>query len=82
MRQFMQACLFAFTDAMSVIRADLDPALKGVGVASSLSAYHGYRGSMRWESRLKPFYLLDGKDVSHAMLVRYSAIIHDQHCLS
>jgi hypothetical protein len=77
MRQFMQACVFAFTDCMSVVRADLDPAQKGVGVASSLSAHHGYRSSMGRESRPKPFYLLDGTDVSHAVPICYYAIIHD-----
>jgi hypothetical protein len=29
-RQFMQACLFAFTDVMPVVGADLDPALRSV----------------------------------------------------
>jgi hypothetical protein len=32
----MQACLFAFTDVVSVVRADLDPTLKSVSVAASL----------------------------------------------
>jgi hypothetical protein len=42
MRQFMQACRFAFTNVVSVVRADLDPALVSVSVAASLSAQHGY----------------------------------------
>jgi hypothetical protein len=41
MRQFMQARLFAFTDAVSAVRADLDPALKSVSMADPLSTYHG-----------------------------------------
>jgi hypothetical protein len=36
MRQFMHACLFAFTDVVPVVRADLDAALKRVGAAASL----------------------------------------------
>jgi hypothetical protein len=42
----MQACLFAFTDIESVIRADLNPALKSVGVTASPASPYGYGGDM------------------------------------
>ncbi len=79
MRQFMQACPFAFTDAVSVIRPDLDPTLKMVSVASALAAHHRQGVGVGRESCLEPFHLLDGADVSRAMLVVYDTIAHDQH---
>ena len=79
MRQFMQACLFAFTDVVSVVRADLDPALKSVSVAASLSTHHGYGVGVCRERSLEPVHLLDGMDVTCTMLIAYYAIILDQH---
>ena len=43
MRQFMQACLFAFANAAAVVGADLDAALERVSMAPSPSARNGYR---------------------------------------
>ena len=37
-RQFMQACLLAFTGAIPAVRADLDPALNSISVADPLPA--------------------------------------------
>jgi hypothetical protein len=79
MRQFMQACLFAFTNVVSVVRADLDPALASVSVAASLSSHHGYGVGMSRERSLKPVHLLDGIDVTCTMLMAYYAIVLDQH---
>ena len=79
MRQFMQACPFAFTDAVSVVRADLDPALKSVSMAAPLSTHHGDGVGMRRECGLEPLHLLDGMDVSCTMPMVYYAIVDDQH---
>jgi hypothetical protein len=76
----MQACLFAFTDIISVVRANLDPALNSVSVAASLSTHHGYRAGVCRERSRKPVHLLDGMDVTCAMLIVYCAVILDQHC--
>src|SRR6266567_2660160 len=80
MRQFMQACLFACADVISVVRADLDQALKSVSVAASLSTHHGYGVGVCRERSLEPVHLLDGNDVTCTMLIAYYAIILDQHC--
>ena len=80
MCQFMQACLFAFTDVVSAVRADLDPTLKSVSVAASLSAHHGYWVGVCRESSLEPVHLLDGMNVTCTMLIAYYATILDQHC--
>jgi len=80
MRQFMQACLFAFTDVVSVVRADLDPTLKSVSVAASVSAHHGYEFGVCRECSREPVHLLDGMDVTCTMLMVYYAIMLDQHC--
>jgi hypothetical protein len=80
MRQFMQACLFAFTDVVPVVRADLDPALKSVSAAASLSTHHGYRVSVSQEGSLEPVHLLDGMDVACTMLMVYYSIILDEYC--
>jgi hypothetical protein len=45
-RQFMQACLFAFTDVDSVIRADLNPTLKSVSGAAAPASPYGYGRDM------------------------------------
>jgi len=79
MRQFMQACLFAFPDVVSVVRTDLDPPLKGVSVAASLSTYHGHGVVVSRESSLEPLHLLDGRNVSSAMPMVYCAIAYDQY---
>lgn len=79
MRQFMQACLFAFTNVVSVVRTDLDPPLKSVSVTATLSTHHGNGVGVCWESSLEPLHLLDGMDVSRTMPVVYYAIAHDQH---
>jgi hypothetical protein len=60
MRQFMQACLYAFPDVVSVVRADLDPTLKGVSVTASLSTHQGHGVGVCRERSLEPFHLLDG----------------------
>jgi hypothetical protein len=70
-RQFMQACLFAFTDVMPVVRADLDPALNSVSVAAPLSTHHGYRAGVCQECCHEPIHLLDGMDVPCAMPIVY-----------
>jgi hypothetical protein len=80
MRQFMQACLFAFTDVVPVVRADLDPTLKSVSAAASLSTHHGYRAGVSRERSPEPVHLLDGMDVTCTMLMAYYSIILDQHC--
>jgi hypothetical protein len=80
MRQLMQACLFALTDAVSVIRADLDPALKGVSVAAAVSAHYDYGVGVCRERSLEPVHLLDGMDVSCTMLMVNYAIVLDLHC--
>ena len=80
MRQFMQACLFAFTDVRSAVRADLDPTLKSVSLAASLSTHHGYEAGVCRERGLEPVHLLDGMDVTCTMLIAYYATILDQHC--
>jgi hypothetical protein len=79
MRQFMQACLFAFTNAVSVVRTDLDSPLKSVSVAAALSTHHGHGVVVCRESSLEPLHLLDGMDVSRTMPMVYYAIAHDQH---
>jgi hypothetical protein len=79
MRQFVQACLFAFTDIVSVVRADLDPMLKSVSAASPLPANHGYEVGVCRERSLEPVQLLDGMDVICAMPMIYRVIILDQH---
>ena len=79
MRQFMQACLFAFTDVVSVIHADLDPTLNSISVAASPSARHGYGVGVCRERGLEPVQLLDGTDVACTMLMSYYAIALDQH---
>ncbi len=79
MRQFMQACLFAFTDVVTVVRADFDPTLKSVSVAASLSAHHGYGVGVCRERSLEPVHLLDGMDVACTMLMVYYVIGLDQH---
>ena len=78
-RQFMQACLFAFADAAPVVRADLDPALRSVGAAASPSTHHGYRAGVRPERSREPVHLLDGMDVNCTMLKTYYAVILYQH---
>src|SRR5215469_12347251 len=78
-RQFMQACLFAFTDVIPVVRADLDPALTSVSVAASLSTHHGYRAAVCPERSREPAHLLDGMDVTCTMLIVYYAVTLDQH---
>jgi hypothetical protein len=80
MRQFMQACLFAFTDVVSVVRADFDPTLKSVSVAASLSTHHGYGGGVCRERSLEPVHLLDGMDVACTMPMVYYPVILYQHC--
>ena len=80
MRQFMQACLFAFTDVVSVVRADLDPTLKSISVAASLPAHHGYEFVMCRERGPEPVHLLDVMDVTCTMLMGYYAIMLDQYC--
>ncbi len=82
MRQLMQACLFAFTDVVPVIHADLDPALKGVSAADSLSTHHADGAGMSRERSLEPVHLLDGMDVTCTMLIVYYSIVLDQHCAS
>lgn len=79
MRQFMQACLFAFTNVIPVVRADLDPELESVSVAASLSAHDGYGIGMSRERSLEPVHLLDRIDVTCTMLMAYYAVILDQH---
>src|SRR6516164_2505537 len=79
-RQFMQACLFAFTDVIPAVRADLDPALNSVSVAASLSAHHGYRAGVGRERSHEPVHPLDGMDVTRTMPIVYYAVIPDQHC--
>ncbi len=79
MRQFVQACLFALADVVSVVRAELDPALKSVGVAAPLSAHHGYGIGVCRECGLEPVHLLDGMDVACTMLKIYYAAVLDQH---
>lgn len=79
MGQFMQACLFAFTDVVPVVRADLDPALNSVGAAASPSANDRYRAGICRERCRKPIHLLDGNDVPRAMLIVNNAVILDQH---
>jgi hypothetical protein len=79
MRQFMQACLFAFADVVSVVRADLDPMLKSVSVTSSLSTHYGYEVGVCRERSLEPVHLLDGMDVIRAMPMIYQVIVRDQH---
>jgi len=81
MRQFMQACLFAFADAVSIFRADLDPTLQSVSVAASLSTNHGYGVCVRRERGLEPVHLLDGLYVTYTVLVLYYGVILDQHCV-
>jgi hypothetical protein len=66
MRQLMEACLLAFTDAQSVVRSDLHAALIGVGVTASPATHHGYRVRVRAERSPEPFHLLDGMNVSCA----------------
>jgi hypothetical protein len=78
-RQFMQACLFAFPDVVSVVRADLDPTLKSVSVTTSLSTHHGHGLGVCWERSLEPLCLLDGMDISYTMPTVYYAIVHYQH---
>jgi hypothetical protein len=80
MRQFMQACLFAFTDVVPAVRADLDPTLKSVSAAASPSAHHGYRADVSRERSLEPAHLLDNMDVTCTMLMAYYSIVLDQHC--
>ena len=80
-RQFMQACLFAFTDVVPVVRADLDPALSSVSVAASLSTDHGYRAGVCHECSCEPIHLLDGMDVPCAMPIVYYPVILDQYCM-
>jgi len=79
-RQFMQACLFAFTDVIPVVRAYLDPALSSVSVADSLSADHGYGAGVCPERSREPVHPLDGMDVTCAMLKVYCAVFLDQQC--
>ena len=78
-RQFMQACLFAFTDVIPAVRPDLDPALNSASVTASLSTHHGYRTGICWERGREPVHALNGMDVTCAILIVYYAVILDQH---
>ena len=78
--QFMQAGLLAFAGAVPVVRADLDPALKGVSVADASSACYGYGDGVRWERSLEPVHLLDGMNIACAIPIAYYAIVLYQHC--
>ena len=80
-RQFMQACLFACTDVIPVIRADLDPALSSVSMAASLSTHHGYRPGICRERSREPAHLLDGMNVPCALLIVYYPVTLDQDCV-
>ena len=80
MRQFMQACLFAFADVVSAVRADPDPSLKSISVTASLSAHHGYEFGVGRERRREPVHLLDGMDVTCTMPMAYYAVVLDQQC--
>src|SRR5262252_7887939 len=60
MRQFMQACLFAFADVMPVVRTDLDPAQRSVSAAASASAHHGDRAGVCTKRSREPCHPLDG----------------------
>ena len=68
MRQFMQACLFAFANAAAVVGADLDPAL-------SASAWLRPRppatvtGPACDENAVSKVHPLDGEDVSRTMTI-------------
>ena len=79
MRQFMQACLFAFPDVIPVVRAELDPTLDGVSVAASLSTHYGDRAGVCLESGREPVHPLDGMNVTCTMLMIYYAVILDQY---
>jgi hypothetical protein len=79
MRQFMQARLFALTDAVSVVRSDLDPAVKSVSAADSLSTHHGYGVGVCQERSFEPVHLLDGMEVARTVLNVYYAIVFDQY---
>lgn len=79
MRQFMQACLFAFPDVVPVARTNLDPTLKSVSVTASLSTHQGHGVGVCWERSLEPLHLLDGMDISSTMPMVYYAIAHYQH---
>ena len=78
-RQFVQACLLACTDAIPVARADLDPALRRVSVAAAVSPHDGQRTGAPRERGREPVHLLDGMDITRAMPVRYDAVMPDQH---
>lgn len=80
MCQFMKACLLAFTDVVPVVRADLDPMLKSVSAAASLSADDGYRVGVSRERGIEPVHLLDGMDVTRTTLMAYYSIILNQQC--
>jgi hypothetical protein len=79
MRQLMKTCLFAFTDILSVVRADLYPALISVSMTTSPAPHNGYRVGVCREGSLEPRHLLDGMDVSCAMPVIYYPIILHEH---
>jgi len=76
-RQFMQARLLAFTGAIPAVRADLDPALNSISVADPLPARHGHRNGMCRERGHEPGHLLDGMDVTCAMLIGYYSVTFD-----
>ena len=78
-RQLMQACLFAFTNVVPVVRTDLDPALRSVSAAASPSTHHGYRAGVCPERSREPVHLLDGMNVICTMLIVYYAVIIYQH---
>lgn len=74
-RQFMQACLFALTNVMPAVRADLDSALRSVSAAASLPTHHGYRACICPERSREPAHLLDNMNVACTMLVVDCAVI-------
>ena len=76
--EFMQARLFALSDAVPVIRADLHPALAGVGEADSPSAHHRDVVVVRGERGLERRHLLNGGDVAGAVLDPDDTVLRDQ----
>lgn len=80
MRQFMETCLFAFTDIQSVVRADLHPALSSVSMTASSATHNGYRVRVYQERGREPLHLLDGMDVGCAMPIVYYPVIFHKHC--
>jgi hypothetical protein len=75
MRQFMKACLFAFTDIQPVVRADPHQALTSVSATASPATHNGYRTRVRRERGLEPLRLLNGMDVSCTTPIIYYSII-------